>query len=155
MGIMTVVIFIVGAAYSIVIASVQGHTIAWPAAIDIVKGMGAIWLVLAVNGSLGMVLGALFRQSAAALGVGLIYVTVFQLIVVRFITSFSGGAYKSYANWFDGQNASALLQSFTSPAFGPSTPPAIGAEQAVLALVAYMAVFLIASAALLRQRDVT
>jgi len=155
MGIMTLIIFAVGAAYSVVIASVQGQSISWPAPFDIVKGIAAIWLVLAVNGSLGMALGVLFRQSAAALGVGLIYVTVLQIIVVQFIESFNGGSYKWITNWFDGQNATALLNSFTSPAFGHSTPPAIGAEQAVLVLVAYLAFFLIASAALLRQRDVT
>jgi ABC-type transport system involved in multi-copper enzyme maturation permease subunit len=117
--------------------------------------MGAIWLVLAVNGSLGMALGTLFRQSAAALGVGLIYVLAVQIIVVQFITVFNGGTYKWITNWFDGQNATALLNSFTSPAFGHATPPAIGAEQAVVTLVAYLAVFVVAAAALLRQRDVT
>ncbi len=155
MAIMTVIIFAVGAGYSAVIASFEGHAIVWPAAIDIVKGMGAMWLVLAVNGSLGMALGVLFRQSAAALGVGLIYVTVLQIIVVRFITVFNGGTYKWITNWFDGQNTTALLNSFTSPAFGPATPPAIGAEQAVLTLFAYLAVFIVAAAVLLRQRDVT
>jgi ABC-2 type transport system permease protein len=155
MAIMTVIIFVVGAGYSAIIASAQGHALAWPAAIDIVKGIGAIWLVLAVNGSLGMALGVLFRQSAAALGVGLIYVTVLQIILVRFIVSFNGGAYKWITNWFDGQNATALMNSFTSPAFGHATPPALSAEQAVLTLVGYLAVFIVAAAALLRQRDVT
>ncbi len=155
MAIMTVIIFAVGAGFSAVIASAQGQAIVWPAAIDIVKGIGAMWLVLAVNGSLGMTLGVLFRQSAAALGVGLIYVTVLQIILVRFIASFNGGTYKWITNWFDGQNATALLNSFTSPAFGHATPPAIGADQAVLTLVAYLAIFVVAAAALLRQRDVT
>jgi ABC-2 type transport system permease protein len=155
MGIMTLIIFAVGASYSVVVASFEGHAIVWPAAIDIVKGIGAIWLVLAVNGSLGIALGILFRQSAAALGVGLIYVTVLQIILVRFISTFNGGSYKWITNWFDGQNATALLNSFTSPAFGHATPPAIGAEQAVLTLAAYLAVFIVAAAALLRQRDVT
>jgi ABC-2 type transport system permease protein len=155
MGIMTLIIFAVGASYSVVVASFEGHAIVWPTAIDIVKGIGAIWLVLAVNGSLGIALGILFRQSAAALGVGLIYVTVLQIILVRFISTFNGGSYKWITNWFDGQNATALLNSFTSPAFGHATPPAIGAEQAVLTLAAYLAVFIVAAAALLRQRDVT
>ncbi len=155
MGIMTLIIFAAGASYSVVIASFQGHAISWPALVDIAKGIAAIWLVLAVNGSLGMALGVLFRQSAAALGVGLIYVTVLQIILVRFIVTFNGGAYKWITDWFDGQNATALLNSFTSPAFGHSTPPAIGAEQALLTLVAYFGFFIVAAAALLRQRDVT
>jgi ABC-type transport system involved in multi-copper enzyme maturation permease subunit len=155
MGILTLIIFGVGAAYSVVIASIEGHAIVLPAAIDIAKGVGAIWLVLAVNGSLGMALGVLFKQSAAALGIGLIYVTVVQIVVVRFIDVFNNGSYKWISKLFDGQNATALLQSFASPVTGRAVAPAIGAEQAVLVLVAYLAFFLIASAALLRQRDVT
>jgi hypothetical protein len=87
--------------------------------------------------------------------VGLIYVLAVQVIVVRFITAFNGGTYKWITNWFDGQNATALLSSFTSPAFGHASPPAISADQAVLTLVVYLAVFVVAAAALLRQRDVT
>jgi ABC-type transport system involved in multi-copper enzyme maturation permease subunit len=155
MGILTLIIFAVGAAYSVIIASAEGHSIAWPAATDIVKGVGAMWLVLAVNGSLGMALGVVFKQSAAALGVGLIYVTLLQILVVRFISAFDNGTYKWVAKLFDGQNATALLQTFTSPAFGKTTPAAIGTEQAVLVLVGYLAFFLVVSAALLRQRDVT
>jgi len=155
MGILTLIIFGVGAGYSVVIVSIEGHAIVLPAAIDIAKGVGAMWLVLSVSGSLGMALGVLFRQSAAALGVGLIYVTVLQIVLVRFINAFNNGSYKWIANLFDGQNASALLQSFTSPVYGRAVAPAIGAEQAVLVLVAYLAFFLIASAAPLRQRDVT
>jgi ABC-type transport system involved in multi-copper enzyme maturation permease subunit len=155
MGIMTAILFTVGAASSVVVASFEGHAIAWPAVVDIAKGIGAIWLVFAVNGSIGLALGVLIRNSAAALGIGLIYVLAVELLAVRFIDVLNGGAYKWIGNLFVGQNATALLQSFTSPAFGRSLAPAIGAEQAVLTLVAYLAVFIVVAAALLRQRDVT
>src|SRR5260370_19352127 len=46
MAIMTVIIYAVGARFSAVMASAQGQAIVWPAAIDIVKGMGATWLRL-------------------------------------------------------------------------------------------------------------
>jgi hypothetical protein len=102
-----------------------------------------------------MALGTLFRTSAAALGVGLVYVLALQIIAVRFIDSFNNGAYKWIGDLFDGQNAQALIQSFTSPAFGPSAAPSIGPERAALILAAYLAVFLVAAATLIRQRDVT
>jgi ABC-type transport system involved in multi-copper enzyme maturation permease subunit len=155
MGILTVILFAMGAASSVVVASFEGHAIAWPAVVDIAKGIGAIWLVFAVNGAIGLALGVLIRHSAAALGVGLIYVLAVELIAVRFIDILNGGAYKWIGNYFVGQNATALLQSFTSPAFGRSLAPVIGAEQAVLTLVAYFTVFIVAAAVLLRQRDVT
>ena len=155
LGIMTLIMFGVAGAYSVGVAAVEGQSIVWPAALEVAKGFGAMWLVLSVSGSLGMALGVLFKQSAAALGVGLIYLTVLQVIVARFLLGFDGGAYNWIANLLDGQNASALLQSFTSSAFGRSMAPAIGAEQAVVVLSVYLACFLLVSVALLRERDVT
>ena len=155
MGIITLILFAVGAASSVVVASFEGHAIAWPAAIDVAKGIGAIWLVFAVNGAIGLALGVLIRHSAAALGVGLIYVLAVEIIAVRFIDSLNGGAYKWIGDLFVNQNATALTQSFTSPAFRRSLVPSIGAEQAVLVLFAYFAGLVIVAAALIRQRDVT
>ena len=155
MGILTVVLFVVGAASSVVVASFQGHTIAWPAMIDIARGLGTIWLVFAVNGAIGLALGVLIRNSAAALGVGLIYVLAVEVIAVRFIDSISNGAYRWISDLLVNQNATALTQSFTSAAFGPATAPTISAQQAVLVLFAYFAGLIIVAAALIRQRDVT
>jgi ABC-2 type transport system permease protein len=155
MGIITAILFVLGAASSVVVASFQGHAIAWPALVDIAKGFGAIWLVLAVNGAIGLALGTLIRSSAAALGVGLIYVLAVELLAVRFIDSINSGAYKWIGNLLVNQNATALTQSFTSSAFGPSAQPAISAEQAVVVLFAYFAGLIVIAAALIRQRDVT
>jgi len=155
MAIMTVVLFAAAAGSSLVVALFQGHAITWPALFDIAKGVATIGLVFSVNGALGMALGTLFKHSAAALGVGLVYVLALQIIVVRFIDSFNGGAYKWIGDLFDGQNASALIQTFRSAAFGPSAASSISVERAVLVLFAYLAVFLVVAAALVRQRDVT
>ena len=155
MGIMTLVLFAVGAANSVVVAFFQNHAITWPAAADIAKGFGAIWLIFAVNGAIGMALGVLIRQSAAALGAGLIYVLAFEIIAVRFIDTINNGSYKWIGNLFVNQNATALAQSFTSPAFGRTLAPAVSAEHAVLVLAAYGVGLMIMAAGLLRLRDVT
>jgi hypothetical protein len=155
MGIMTIILFAVGAAGSVVVASAEGHAISWPAAIDIAKGTGAIWLVFAVNGAVGLTLGVLIRHSAAALAVGLIYVLAVEVIAVGFIDGLNGGAYTWIGNLFVGQNATGLLRSFTSPAFGHSLTPTIGADQAVLVLAAYFVTLMVVAAGLLRLRDVT
>lgn len=155
MAILTLVLFAVGAASSVVVASIQGHAIAWPALIDLGKGMATIFLIFSLNGALGMALGTLFKNSAAALGVGLVYLLALQIIVVRFIDSVNNGAYKWIGDLFDGQNTNALLHTFTSAAFGPSAPASIGPERAVTILFIYLAGFLVIAAGLLRQRDVT
>ncbi|HEY1420872.1 MAG TPA: ABC transporter permease [Candidatus Dormibacteraeota bacterium] len=155
-AILTLVLFVVGAACSIVVASFQGHTLtSWPAMIDVAKGFGAMWLVFTVNGAIGLALGVLIRHSAAALGIGLVYVLAVELLAVHFIDTINSGAYKWVGNLLPGQNAIALLQSFTSPAFGPSTAPVVSAEQSVIVLFAYFAGLVILAAGLLRLRDVT
>jgi ABC-2 type transport system permease protein len=146
---MTVLLFTVGAACSVVVATFESHAIAWPAAVDIAKGMGAIWLIFAANGAIGLALGALFRQAAAALGVGIVYLLGVEIIVVRFVDALNNGAYKWIGDLFVGQNAVALLGSFV-----PHSTSPISAEQAVIVLGAYVAGLFIVAAALQRQRDV-
>src|SRR5215472_6907599 len=109
MAVMTAILFVVGAAYSILIAWVNNHAIVWPAASEIAKGFGAIWLIFSVNGAVGMALGFLVRQSAAAIGIGVVYLLSIELIAVRFIDSISNGDYKWIGNLFVGQNSQALI----------------------------------------------
>ena len=151
MAMLTLVMFAVGAGYSVVIAATQNHAIVWPAAIDIIKGLGTIWLILVAFGSIGLALGVLIRQSAAALGVGLVYLLSVEIIAVRFIDGLNGGAYKWMGDLFVGQNAMALTQNFA----GRVVAPSVGAEQAVLVLAAYIAGLFIVAAGLQRVRDVT
>ena len=156
MGILTLVLFVFGAVSSVVIALFQGHTLAtWPAALDFARGLGAVWLVFAVNGAIGLALGILIRHSAAALGIGLVYVLAVEILAVRFIDSINNGAYQWIGNLFAGQNSIALLQYFTSPKFPSSPTPSIGAEQTVLVLCAYLVGLVIVAAGALRLRDVT
>ena len=155
MGIMTVILFAAGAVDSIAVASFQGHAISWPALADIAKGLGAIWLIFTINGMIGIALGVLIKQSAAALGAGLIYVLAVEIIAVRFIDTINNGAYKWIGDLFVNQNATALAQSFTSPAFGKTLPGTISVEQAVLVLAAYAIGLAVVAAGLLRLRDVT
>ena len=92
LGVMAVVLFAVGAASSVVVAAFQHHAITWPAALYIAEGLGAVWLVFIANGAIGLALGVLIRHSAAALGIGLIYVLAVEVLGVRFIDSLNNGA---------------------------------------------------------------
>jgi len=149
MGILTIILFAVGAAYSVLIVSVNNQAIAWPSVVDIAKGFGAIWLILTVNGALGMAIAVLVRQSAAAIGIGVVYLLSIEIIAVRFISSISNGDYKWIGNLFVGQNASALL-GHLSNAKGVT----ISTEQALVVLFAWLVALLIVAAGLQRVRDV-
>jgi ABC-2 type transport system permease protein len=149
MGILTAILFAIGAAYSLLIVSTNNHVIAWPSVADIVKGFGAIWLILTVNGALGMAIAVLVRQSAAAIGIGLVYLLSIEIVAVRFISTISNGDYKWIGDLFVGQNASALL-GHLSNAKGVT----ISTEQALLVLFAWLVALLIVAAGLQRVRDV-
>ncbi|HEX2681748.1 MAG TPA: hypothetical protein VHQ03_10700, partial [Candidatus Dormibacteraeota bacterium] len=119
----------------------------------VAKGICAIWLIFVVNGALGMALGVLIKQSAAALGLGLVYLLTVEVLVVRFIDALNGGAFKWIGNLFVDQNAAALLQSFVPVPVGKSLP--ISAEQAVIVMAAYLVGLVVVAAGFLRLRDVT
>lgn len=155
MGVMTAVLFAVGAACSVVVASFQGHPVTWPTVIEVARGFGAIWLILSVNGAIGLALGVLIRQPAAALGIGLTYVLAVEIIAVRFINLINNGAYKWITDNLVNQDATALTQTFTSPAFGHTPTPVVSGGHAVAVLFAYGLGLLIVSAGLFRLRDVT
>ena len=146
---LTLVILGMSVAGSLIVASYEHHGVAWPVAVDVAKGFGAIWLALSTSGALGLFLGTLFRQPAVALGVGLVYGLALQVLVVQFVASINNGAYKWLADLFEGRNTNALMQSF-----GGVAHTDISATRAVTVLFVYIVLYVIATAALVRQRDV-
>ena len=150
MGVMTAILFAVGAGYSAVIATLNSQPLVWPAFDAMAKGFGAIWLIFAVNGAIGIALGVVIRQSAAALGVGVVYLLSVEIIAVRFIDSVSNGAYKWLGDLFVGQNATALVGHLAN-----AKGITISAEQAVLVMFAWLLALLVVAAGLQRVRDVT
>jgi len=76
--------------------------------------------VFIANGAIGLALGVLIRHSAAALGIGLIYVLAVEVLGVRFIDSLNNGAYKWVGNLFVGQNATALLRALPRQRSAPA-----------------------------------
>ena len=155
MAVLSLLLFAAGAVSSALAAGADHQALVWPAALDLLRGIGAVWLVFACYGSLGILLGTLFRQGAAAVGLGLVYVVILQGILVRFLGAAGGGSYRWLSDLFDGQNAAALLSSFTSPAFGPPRLLPISGTHAVTVLTVYLAVFLAGSAVLVARRDVS
>jgi ABC-type transport system involved in multi-copper enzyme maturation permease subunit len=150
MGILTAILFAVGAAYSAVIASANNHALIWPSLEAVAKGFGAIWLILTVNGAIGLALGVLVRQSAAAIGIGVVYLLSVEIILVRFIDSVSNGDYKWIGNLFSGQNANALIGHLSN-----AKNITISTEQSLLVLFGWLVAMLVVAAGLQRVRDVT
>jgi ABC-type transport system involved in multi-copper enzyme maturation permease subunit len=154
-AIFTVAFYLVAAVASVIIALGNNVTITWPAAIDILKALGATWLIFESWSLFGIALAWLFRQSAMAIGLGLAYVLAIEGIVVRLLGGFNIGWVTTIEKGFLGQNANSLIQSlgqiFTPPG---SQAPLVSAGQAVLVLAIYAVVFAAIASLVVRTRDV-
>jgi ABC-type transport system involved in multi-copper enzyme maturation permease subunit len=155
LGLLSVTLYAVGALCSLVVALVDGHAVIWPSTLVIAQALGATWLILGCYSLFGLALGFAFRQAAAAIGLGIIYLVLIQTLVVRFLTGL-GSAYQWVAKVFDGESAGSLVQSFGTAIPDPHAPsPLMSGNEAVLVLAVYAVGFAIVSAALLWRRDVT
>ncbi|MGH3950524.1 MAG: ABC transporter permease, partial [Pseudonocardiaceae bacterium] len=75
-GVLT--LFAVTAAASVVVAGIEGQPMTWPAPLDIAAGIGVGWLVAAMWGSLGVLLGIGLRSVALPIGLGLVWLLAVQ-----------------------------------------------------------------------------
>lgn len=146
-------LFVVGTVCSLVIALLDQATIAWPPAGEVVRALGAAWLVLALWTSIGFALATLFRGTALAIGLGLVYMLVLEGIV--------GGIFgqveiiRTIRQALPGSNAGALTGSFRSTlATGPQLPALVGPGRATVVLLAYLAGAVLLAVGLFQRRDV-
>jgi ABC-2 type transport system permease protein len=161
-AVLVVAMYALAAASSLLIVLLDGKPVLWPAALDILKGLGASWLVFECWTLFGALLAYLFRQSALAIGLGLAYMLIIEGLVFGLLGGFNLGWLTTAEKFFIGQNATALGQSFgqavqAARGGGPvvSSTPLVGAGQAALVLAAYGLAFIAGSMLVVRRRDIT
>lgn len=146
-------LYAVAALSSFVIANLAGAQIVWPAFIDILKAVGATWLIFEVWILFGTVMAHLFRQSALAIGLGLAYMLAIEAILFRALSRLNVDWLTSVEKFMVGQNAISLANSF--PSSGAAAPPTlVSIDHAILVVVAYGLAFVLIAALLVRNRDV-
>jgi ABC-type transport system involved in multi-copper enzyme maturation permease subunit len=143
-----------GAVSSYVVARLLEVPVEWPSVGNVLKGLGVIWLIMAAWASVGMFLSTLFRGTALAIGLGLVYGLAIENLILGFsdqsrIFEFITEVLLLTTN--GGEVVSSLGQA--PPAF--SSPDSADPTQAAIVLGGYVVVLLVVSALLLRQRDVT
>lgn len=155
LAVVTILFFAVAAACSAFFAAIDGVTSSWPSPDQLARAMGAAWLIFMMWASMGMFLAVLFRQSALAVGLGLVYTLVIESILAGILGTSSSLSF--IRKPLPGPNTTALIQSFGQIRFGRlSNPePLVSATQASVVLTAYILAFLAAAGLLLRHRDVT
>ncbi len=147
--------FVAGAICSLVVAGIQGAAVGWPPLAQLLEGLGAGAVILAVWAALGVFLATLFRSTALAIGLGLFYALALEGIV--FGLPIPNESFQDARQFFLGQNSGFLADSFTGGSLQqPFAPPGpdVGATQAALVLGVYLAAFLLIAALAFRQRDV-
>jgi ABC-2 type transport system permease protein len=156
--VMVVALFAADAAASVVAATIDGKPIDFPAADVILKAVGAGVLIFGFWAVFGFTLATVFRQSAMAIGLGLAYALVVELLIFSLLAALGGTLVNQIHQWFPIANTGYLAESFGQISFRGiprSAAPFADATHAVLMLLVYIAVFVWISAFLWRARDVT
>jgi ABC-2 type transport system permease protein len=155
--VMVIALFGVDAASSTVVALIDGKTISYPDATTIVKAIVACFLIFGFWAMFGLALATLFQQSALAIGLGLAYALVVEVLIFGLLGGLGGDIVKQIQQWFPVANTGYLVDSFGSLRVRgvQNAAPFASATHAVLMLLLYVAVFTAISAWLSRTRDIT
>lgn len=150
-----VLILASSAAASYAVARLQEAPVDWPPAGEFVRALGSGVLILALWAALGVFLATLFRSTALAVGFGLVYLLVLEVLLLGL--PIPNESYGEAGRFFPGQNSTFLANSFAPGGAGgvPSLPgtPA-GAGQAALVVAAYTIAFVVLAVLIFRRRDV-
>ena len=145
--------FLVGGASSLAVGLFSGTAPARPPAIELLGGIGVGALILAVWATFGFALATLFRSTALAVGLGLIYSFAVEPALSGLSTMNESVA--TIARFFPGASTSTLSFAFEAtedPAFSESF---LSPVQSALVLLFYIVAFVLIAALVFRRRDVT
>jgi ABC-2 type transport system permease protein len=153
------VVYAAGALSSYGIALREGADASWPSAWLLLRGLGAGWLIMAVWAAFGILLAVLMRGTSLAIGIGILYSLVIEGLLSALANEVS--VLDRLVQFFlraNGYSLAAALgvstQDVADRGPGSFSGPFVGGGQALLVLTAYLVVLLVASASLLRRRDV-
>ena len=135
---------------SFLVSVLQSAPAEWPSLGATLKGLGVGWLVMFTWASLGIFLGILFRDTALAVGVGLVYITVVERLALRLLVP--GEAFERFQGLLLSDNAATLAGSLQQ---GTQEGGASGGPlQSAAIMVVYAAAFIVGAVVLFRRRDV-
>jgi ABC-2 type transport system permease protein len=146
--------FAAGALGSYGVARLEEATVNWPAPEDVGRALAAAGLILVVWTLFGVFLATLFRSTALAIGLGLVYALAIEGVALSL--PIEADAYETFRKFLLGENSNSLAALFGSSneAFGVP-PPLVDSGQAAWVLGAYAVGFVSLAALLMRRRDVT
>lgn len=153
---LTLVIFAVGALTSYTIAALEEESASWPGILEILEGLGAGWLILTTFAAMGLFFATLFRGTALAIALGLVYLLVLESLFLSLAQQ--SETVESIGRALPYKNSADLIEIFGEvPAFlgGGALGEAVEPARAVITLAIYTLVFVALAVLLIRGRDVT
>jgi ABC-2 type transport system permease protein len=149
--------FVLDSAASLLVASITGKPVAWPPIGALVTGVAGGWLVVAMWCLAGALLGILVRGTALGVGIGLVWALAVENLLRIFGSIVE--VVDVVQRVLPGTNAGALAAALGVPVQGqpggtPGVTDVVGGTSAALVLATYLVLFVVASAVLLRRRDV-
>lgn len=152
-----ILVFVLGALSSVVVAALEGASMSFPSGADIGLALLSGWLILAVWTAGGVALAMATRGTALAIGIGIMWGLIFEGLIGVFAAGISSLEWLVDLLRANGYSLiKPLEQGATLSADGPGifTGPYVSAMQAALVLALYLALFLGGSLLLLRRRDI-
>ncbi|HEY2763478.1 MAG TPA: ABC transporter permease [Pseudonocardiaceae bacterium] len=150
-----VVSFALSAGASSLIAAAESAPGHFPPATDLVRGLASGWLILGMWGLLGALAGIVFRGTALAIGLGLVWALVIENLIrgAAALLDFLDPVLRA----LPGVNAGSLVAALSATG-GRATPgvtAVVGGTQAVVVLLCYAIGFVLIAGIVLVRRDVT
>src|SRR5258708_8738897 len=119
----------------------DGKALGYPYGITIVKAVVACFLIFGFWAMFGLALATLFQQSALAIGLGLAYALVVEVLIFGLLAGVGGDFVEQGPPWVPVAHNRYLVDSFWAPK-GPGvqrTTPFSDAAHALLMLILFVA----------------
>ena len=150
----TVAIIVFDAVSASILAATNAAPVHAPSGADLIRAMGAGWLIMMVYAVLGVCLGVALRGAAVAMAIGLAYALAFETLIDGFAGQSSLA--QEIARALPGPNAGSLVGHLFASARGgaPGVVEVSGVFQSLSVLAAWGLIAAAGGALLFRWRDV-
>jgi ABC-2 type transport system permease protein len=148
-----VAIFLMGTVSSVVVALAQDGSLAFPPAFDIVRGIGAGWLIATMWTMFGAALGILLRGVTLAVGLGLVWMLPVQSLISELAAPLLPWV-DSAQRGLPGPGAGSLVAALGADGGTPGVESLMSGGPATVVVAAYLVGFVAVGAVLLRRRDI-
>ena len=141
------------AASSAVVAALEDQAAQWPSLGELIRGLGAGWLITSMWATMGSALAIVLRAVALPIGLGLVWMLAVQNLLaslaaplVDWIAELQKG--------LPGPNAGSLVAALGGSSATPGVEELVGSGQATAVVAAYLLAFCVLGGWLLRRRDI-